>query len=112
MDDSISPLHMSNYEAYCKAYYTGCKVKVLKPGDPVPGRPKGSKEVVPKDFLKSKQISHRENSFGTQFHAGEIIKAIIPYRTKDTYCVLAITNMDLYPRDEWNFVFGLASLDN
>lgn len=111
LDESISPEHMGNYEAYCKAYYTGCNVKVLRPGDPVPGRPKGSKETIPKNFLKEKKIAHRENDFGTQFHAGEIIKAIVPYRTKDVYCVLAITNMDLYPRDEWNFVFGLASLD-
>ena len=29
----------------------------------------------------------------------------------DTFCILAITNQDLYPRDEWNFVFGLADMD-
>ena len=27
----------------------------------------------------------------------------------DAFCVSAITLCDLYPRDEWNFVFGLAS---
>ena len=47
MDDTIAPEHMASYEAYCKAYYTGCNVKVLRPGDPVPGRAKGSKETVP-----------------------------------------------------------------
>jgi predicted Zn-dependent protease len=103
---------MSNYEAYCKAYFTGCSIEVLRPGDPVPRRPKGSKEIVPVDFLKAKKIPNRENYYGTQYNAAEIIKAIVPYRTKDIYCVLAITNWDLYPRDEWNFVFGLANLEN
>ena len=30
---------------------------------------------------------------------------------KDTYCILAVTNNDLYPRDSWNFVFGLADME-
>jgi len=29
---------------------------------------------------------------------------------KNAYCILAITMADLYPADEWNFVFGQASL--
>lgn len=28
----------------------------------------------------------------------------------DAYCILAITMADLYPADDWNFVFGQASL--
>ena len=28
----------------------------------------------------------------------------------DAFCVSAITMCDLYPRDDWNFVFGLARL--
>jgi len=31
-------------------------------------------------------------------------------KQKETFCILGVTNRDLYPRDEWNFVFGLASL--
>lgn len=65
MDDTISSEHMANYEQYCKAYYTGCNVKVLRPGDPVPGRPKGSKETVPMNFLKTMKIPNRENDYGT-----------------------------------------------
>ena len=29
---------------------------------------------------------------------------------KDAICVIAITKIDLYPSDEWNFVFGIGSL--
>ena len=29
---------------------------------------------------------------------------------KDAYCILAVTMADLYPADDWNFVFGQASL--
>jgi archaemetzincin len=29
---------------------------------------------------------------------------------KDAFCILAITMTDLYPADDWNFVFGQASL--
>jgi archaemetzincin len=29
---------------------------------------------------------------------------------EDAYCILAITMADLYPADDWNFVFGQASL--
>ena len=102
---------MLQYEHYCKAFYTGCVVKTLKPGDPVPDRPKGSKAKIPCDFLTASKISNRENDFGKQYNAREIISALKPFRTKETYCVLAITNFDLYPQDDWNFVFGLASLD-
>ena len=42
-------------------------------------------------------------------HAGEILKALQTYKVKDMFCVLAVTNQDLYPKDEWNYVFGLAS---
>lgn len=32
-------------------------------------------------------------------------------RPKDAIAILGITEMDLYPDDKWNFVFGLASYD-
>jgi predicted Zn-dependent protease len=52
---------------------------------------------------------HRKSrGFGTQWNATRVLDAInVP---KDAYCVLAVTMCDLYPRDEWNFVYGLARL--
>lgn len=45
-------------------------------------------------------------------NAWDIIRGIKEFKVKDTYCILAVTNNDLYPRDSWNFVFGLADMTN
>jgi len=53
----------------------------------------------------------RMNAYGVQFHAGEILECLKARQApKDAYCTLAVTMNDLYPRPEWNFVYGLASL--
>jgi len=31
-------------------------------------------------------------------------------KPSDAFCILAMTKVDIYPRDEWNFVFGLADM--
>ena len=31
---------------------------------------------------------------------------------KDAYCMLSVTMEDLYPRESWNFVFGLANFSS
>lgn len=46
-------------------------------------------------------------------HAGNVInnelpKLRLPYR--DSYAFIGVTMEDLYPRDSWNFVFGLADM--
>jgi len=30
-------------------------------------------------------------------------------KPQDAYCMLGITNYDLYPGDHWNYVFGWAT---
>ena len=40
------------------------------------------------------------------------MNALKDFKVKDTYCILAVTNNDLYPRDSWNFVFGMADMTN
>lgn len=47
-----------------------------------------------------------------QAHAGEILTALKKLVPKDAFAVGAVTACDLYPRDSWNFVFGLASLSS
>lgn len=39
-------------------------------------------------------------------------KILLPKRPKDAVAVLAITASDLWPGAGWNFVFGMASLEN
>lgn len=64
---------------------------------------------IPKDFLGTHKIAHRMNFEGIQYNASEINAALKEYKTTDTFCILGITNQDLYPEDGWNFVFGLAN---
>lgn len=37
-------------------------------------------------------------------------RVLRPRLPKDGVCIIALTNSDLYPADDWNFVFGQASL--
>ena len=45
-----------------------------------------------------------------QILAGDVMEGIKKKLPKDAYCMLAITMIDLYPQESWNFVFGMASL--
>lgn len=45
-------------------------------------------------------------------NAAEINQALKDYRVNNTFCILAITNVDLYPSEEGNFVFGLADMSS
>lgn len=47
-----------------------------------------------------------------QLHTPFVLdRLLIPNRPKDAVAVLAITASDLWPGDGWNFVFGMASLN-
>lgn len=58
----------------------------------------------------SPQPTSRRNYYGKQYHAGDILEALAKVLPQDAYCMLAVTMWDLYPREEWNFVYGLANL--
>ena len=111
IDDTISDELVNLYLKYCQAFYSGIPVQVIKPGSKIEEIERNGKVTVkhtfPANFLEAHNITRRENC-GTQLHAGEILQALKLYKVRDTFCTLAITNTDLYPRDEWNFVFGLA----
>merc|ERR1711916_120285 len=67
-------------------------------------------EVLP---YKKMDVESRLNCGDHQIHAGNIIKDHLPrIRTglKDAYALIGVTMEDLYPRDSWNFVFGLADM--
>ena len=68
---------------------------------------------MPKDLIKQHKITVREDrGYGPQTNAGEVLTALKDYKMTDTFCTLAVTNNDLYPKEEWNFVFGLANMDS
>lgn len=54
--------------------------------------------------------THREDhGFGTQLRTDAVLRKLP--KPPDAFCVLAVTNFDLYPGDEWNYVFGVGSHD-
>ena len=88
--DSIDSSMLAFMRIYCKVFYAGFEVKML-----------------PSLSLKKLKIPHRLHNGILQYHAGKIIEALtLP---PDGFCLIAVTFMDLYPRDSWNFVFGLAA---
>lgn len=48
----------------------------------------------------------------TQYKSREISTALKLLKKKDTFCVLGITNEDLYPDENDNFVFGEANMED
>jgi len=83
-------------ESAVKAFYHPLKVRVLPP--------------IPMEKLSPRPNS-RQNSFGTQWNAAQVLDALARSAVpRDAFCTLAVTMCDLYPREEWNFVYGLARL--
>ncbi len=55
--------------------------------------------------------SKRLNYYGEQLHTQYILKKVLLENIPDSaISFISITNKDLYPADDWNFVFGQASL--
>ena len=87
--DEINEEDMGFFFMFASAFFQGTPLEVLPP--------------IPIDSLS---VESRDNFFGIQYHAGQIIKKL--RKPKGSHCMLAITLKDLYPRDSWNFVYGLA----
>ena len=117
IDQTIDEETAERFKVYNEAYFHGAEVEIVKAGSKVAmtktreGKVLTTKKV-PADFLAEHKIANRMNGGILQYHAGEINEALKQYKARETFCVLGITNQDLYPRDEWNFVFGLANLND
>jgi predicted Zn-dependent protease len=68
--------------------------------------------VVP-EALSLKAVKRRENDYGHPqylisdlFHMLNTDKAVVRFR--EQYCILGVTLEDIYPGEEWNYVFGQA----
>jgi len=64
------------------------------------------------DVDKLGYVGSRMNSGNKQYHAGNLLKFLENRLPEDAYCLIGVMMTDLYPRDSWNYVFGLASLKN
>lgn len=80
-----------------RSFFTGMEVEVLP-------------ALSSRDLLR--QVTHRENDFGTQLLTQDIHKYLdtLHGRRKgsNAFATMAFSLYDLYPRPEWNFVFGQA----
>jgi predicted Zn-dependent protease len=66
--------------------------------------------AVPMEGLRPRPDC-RDGPFGKQWHAGQVLESMIRKGIpNDAYGVMAVTMGDLYPKPEWNFVYGLARL--
>src|SRR3990167_11228252 len=46
-----------------------------------------------------------------QLNTTHILKFLLKNKPQNAHCVMALTMVDLYPEDSWNFVFGEADLN-
>lgn len=53
-------------------------------------------------------IKKRTNYYGSQYLAQDILAYMEKRVPKDAYCVMGITLKDIYPGDNWNYVYGWA----
>jgi len=66
--------------------------------------------AVPMQELSPRPAS-RSGSWGVeQYHAATALDALEGRVPRDAYGLMAVTMCDLYPKPEWNFVYGLARL--
>jgi len=67
------------------------------------------KVVIHNGFNKRK-IECRMNP-NLQILTGDVIDCLKLDISKDSYCLMGITTIDLYPSKKWNFVYGIAHPD-
>ena len=85
---------LDNCVLYCQSFFHPLKIKLVKLSN-----------------LKSLNIESRINEYTNkiQYNATQIISKMAKYVPNDAHCVLSILLDDLYPKPDWNFVFGLAN---
>jgi archaemetzincin len=68
--------------------------------------------VLPTRDLQGLAITERRNPFSgeRQLLTDDLLAELSDALPDDAFCLLGITMVDLYPGDDWNFVFGQARL--
>ena len=94
--EEVSP-DLEVLKRHMTLYYAPMSVKIL---------PMIPEQKVP--------VSSRENSMTNrkQWHTGEMLRWLKSQLPRDAYGLLAVTMTDLYPGENWNFVFGQATYKN
>ncbi|XP_078692529.1 archaemetzincin-2-like isoform X1 [Branchiostoma floridae x Branchiostoma belcheri] len=82
-------------QKFCQCFFLGVDVKFL---DPVRVREVGCHTRI------------NEHTKQWQLLSKDILDYLVSKKPRDAICLVAVTMLDLYPSDSWNFVFGQASL--
>ncbi len=95
IEKKIDKSFLDKLKQFTEAYYYGLEVRIRK--------------VIDLDQLK---VDSRINdSHGKiQVNASQILQKLETKLPADAYCMIAVCLTDLYHREDWNFVFGVASL--
>lgn len=91
-DSFISKEMIEHLKLLLEAYYPGAVPKVL----------------IDKNNFETMGITKRQNEPYLQYHGGETIEKLSKSIPKEGFLIIGLTAYDIYPREEWNFVFGLA----
>ncbi len=65
-------------------------------------------KVLPSTTIETTQFSSRING-EEQYFAPDILDHLEKNIPTDAYAIIALTTTDLYHREDWNFIFGLAT---
>ena len=93
LESSIPESFLERLRAYCQAFFFGVKIVKLKAID-----------------VENKGVSCRTNNDKKQFNAKDVLKCLEKVLPKDAFCMIGVCMTDLFHKEEWNFIFGLASL--
>jgi len=66
--------------------------------------------LSPDGFQNPIGVRTRTHHGSKQLLTQDLFSVMEQYLPDDAYCMIAVTMTDLYPKPEWNFVFGEASL--
>lgn len=67
-------------------------------------------QMLPPYVPQAGEFSPRQRSTGPQWLTRDILRFLGQRLPLDAFCLLAVTDVDLYPAPSWNYVFGQASL--
>ncbi|MEP4078994.1 archaemetzincin [Haloferula sp.] len=94
--DETSP-DIKKLQQYAAAYFYPMKVELLP--------------TVPDDRVKARSRINRMSA-KKQWNSEDLLRWLPGKLPDDGYAMLAVTMTDLYPGEDWNFVFGQASIKN
>lgn len=96
LEDSLSPEFMEKLKKFCEKFYPSpVKVEIFK--------------KIPISSLGKVDSRKNPHSGQFQYNASHILRELQRKVPKHVYCMMGVLNTDIYNKDEWNFVFGLAS---